>query len=684
MFLQKTSAHRWNRLYFIGLALLVALFYDFFVWDTNLGFGFLLFVVASIGLFTLTIFRTKQGRRQWAILLTIPIITMAIDIFFFSNNLVTHGVPLFILVLSLLFVTIYSVENPDKQRFLLRTIPLFRSIDLPFLQWGQMYKDLFRWQDDPRKDVVRKVLIGLVIAVPLIIIFTWLFATADEVFKDWLLRVLDIQWVDVWRLFRTLVMTLFLGSLFYVVMKPEHKVTHTDVTVRKLDTMIVSIILLLINVLFGIFVFFQFKYLFGGADFVLGNAITYAEYARKGFFQLCWVIVLAAVMLLIIYRSFVFHKQSWIVTILQTLLIAQIGVIAASALKRMNLYQDAYGFTVLRLYVEWFLYFVLTTLAFAGISLIARIPFRTFFYVTILGGVAALTVVTSINVDLVIAKENIRRFVQNGVSIDMQYLRRLSTDSTFALRLLEDPAVFARLPVDQQRNFHALLMDMEKKVGERSSWKELHIGSIRASQDLITISTSLNSTLRELRLRDKRFLDIASVLRKSPYAECQSFNEQSVRAVSPESVYSCAYQQIGDIQYVYVLQNPQNLFARGADNEYDASKPLSPSLTVIDLSNGVKNNGIKRASFVLPAVVKKYSRGDDSHYSYNEEDFVNPRGESYLKDGTYRGENSYTLLPDGRLIESNWNTGVHRMYTVVRAESAVELSGPIEIDTLAL
>lgn len=682
MFLQQVKENRFARLVFVGLAFLIALLYDWFVWDAQLGFGVLLFVVSALALFTLLIFKTKKGRQQWAVLMTIPIIIMAADVVLYSNSLVTYGVPGFILVLTLLYFVLYPLENPKKERFLLRTIPIFKSIDLPFLQWAAMYRDLFRWNNDVRKDVVRKILIGLLFALPIVILFGWLFAAADEVFKDWILNVLDIELIDVWRLFRTFAITLFLGSLLYSVIRPDHVVAHKDVVPRKLDTVIVSIILGFVNLLFAVFVFFQIKYLFGGAEFLLENGMTYAEYARKGFFQLCWVIVLAAILLLVIYRSFVYHKRAWLVTVFQIVLIGLVGVVAASALKRMNLYQDVFGFTVLRLYVEWFLYFVLALLAFSGVSLIARLQFRIFFYTGLAAGVVALTIVTSVNVDYLIAKENVRRTVEDGKTLDFHYLSRLSSDVLPALHPLVEDDAFQKLSLDQQISLLYLLDDNEHELAERTSWKELHFGSIKAQLASINIEGAQQRAFRDLRVREKQFSEVTKEVQSRQPRWCDKGYDPLLPS-GTHSIRFCFTGTANGQNVTYYLMQPHQI----ATTEEAENKSMSDDMLLI-----VRNvtTGAQDIRITLPLSVRKEHMNNRNRTyrprvakSPGTQMFLHPQERyDYENDIVYIANNNYALLNDGRLIESNFATKTHKEYTVFHQGDSARLSEAKEIQTL--
>jgi len=233
-----------------------------------------------------------------------------------------------------------------------------------------------------------------------------------------------------WRIFRTLAITLFLGGLFYVIIHPVHSLKEFVAKTFKSDRVIASTILILLNLLFVIFVFIQIKYLFGSTTYVFNSNYTFAEYARKGFFELVWVLVFVAIIFMIFFRSFCGQAYSRLIAILQLLFSAQSIIIAASALKRMYLYQEMYGFTVKRLYVEWFIYFVILILAVAAICLLINWSYHRFVHLTLVLGVVSLTIVCLINVDKVIAQENVDRYLKDKKSeFDIYYLLNLSIDT---------------------------------------------------------------------------------------------------------------------------------------------------------------------------------------------------------------------------------------------------------------
>ncbi|MCA1591519.1 MAG: DUF4173 domain-containing protein [Acidobacteria bacterium] len=120
----------------------------------------------------------------------------------------------------------------------------------------------------------------------------------------------------------------------------------------------VGVVVGLLDVLFFSFVVVQLRYFFGGASVVLNSAgLTYAEYARRGFFELVWVAAL--VLPLLLAAHWLLRKENPVhERIFRGLAGAQLlllFVIMASAVGRMRLYQSEYGQTELRLYVTAFM-----------------------------------------------------------------------------------------------------------------------------------------------------------------------------------------------------------------------------------------------------------------------------------------------------------------------------------------
>jgi hypothetical protein len=203
----------------------------------------------------------------------------------------------------------------------------------------------------------------------------------------------------------------------------------------------------LLVALFGLFVGVQFATLFGSDDYVRRTAgVTYAEYARGGFWQLLAVTVLALGVVLLASRYAPAPTRTdriWKRTLLAALAVCTL-VIVLSAVRRMWLYQEAYGFTTLRLVVLtcelWLgVCFLLVLVA------VLRLRARPLVREMAAAGVVALLALAALNPDGFVAAYDVDRYAATG-QLDTLYLGTLSADAVPALDRLPQPQRCEVLP----------------------------------------------------------------------------------------------------------------------------------------------------------------------------------------------------------------------------------------------
>ncbi|MGI5165928.1 DUF4153 domain-containing protein [Spirillospora sp. CA-253888] len=175
-------------------------------------------------------------------------------------------------------------------------------------------------------------------------------------------------------------------------------------------------------------------------DRVLASTgLTYAEYARQGFFQLVIATVLVLAVLAYAVRRAPLGARADRATVraLLGVLCAFTLVIVAVALRRLYLYEETFGWTRLRLWVhafELWLGLVVVLVAAAGLRLKASWLPRA----VAASGAAGLLALSALNPDAFIAERNVVRFEDTG-KIDLYYLRDLSADAGPALNRLPEP-----------------------------------------------------------------------------------------------------------------------------------------------------------------------------------------------------------------------------------------------------
>lgn len=233
-----------------------------------------------------------------------------------------------------------------------------------------------------------------------------------------------------------------------------------------------AIPLALLDALFLAFVAVQLAVLFGGHERVLETAgLTYAEYARSGFWQLLVVacltfLVVGAIWKLADVRT---RRDGLVLRILLGTLLGLTLVVLVSVLHRMRLYEETFGLTRMRLLVEVFALWLGTMLVLVGAAGgVAGVRARLAPAAVLLtaGGVLAFSLGSP---DRYIAQRNIDRWEATG-SIDEDYLGSLSADAVPAL---------VELPAARRMRVTAALRE---RLRVEDSWSSANLSRARARE----------------------------------------------------------------------------------------------------------------------------------------------------------------------------------------------------------
>ncbi|MGC4772034.1 DUF4153 domain-containing protein [Micromonospora sp. DT44] len=305
---------------------------------------------------------------------------------------------------------------------------------------------------------VGRILTSVAISAGLLMLFGLLFSSADAVFADLvsgLLPDISVPGTIGWT-FRLLLIGGGLLGAAYLVSRPPNLDGLRPGPARPAHRLEWTLPLVLLDALFAAFVLVQLTVLFGGSGHVLRTAgLTYAQYARGGFWQLLAVTGLTLLVIAIAARRApkATRTDRLLVRALLGALTALSLVIVASALYRMQVYADAYGATRLRLVVAtvelWLgLLFVLVGVA------VVRLRATWLPRLVIGTAVLALLGLALVNPDRLIADRNVDRYLQTG-RLDVGYVSGLSADAVPALARLPEPmriCALNRLATDLPRD----------------------------------------------------------------------------------------------------------------------------------------------------------------------------------------------------------------------------------------
>src|SRR5213078_3759872 len=250
------------------------------------------------------------------------------------------------------------------------------------------------------------------IAAPLLLVFAALFASADPVFSTVLtnLFAFDVETVIQHTFFFCFWGFLVAGYFRWSFLgRPIQLLAPANRPVSSIVP--VATALGLLNLLFLLFVVVQLRYFFGGAALVEETGgLTYAEYARNGFFEL--MTASALVLPILLGAEALMHTgtapQVRTFRQLSGLLLALLAVVMVSALQRMRLYVDAFGLSAQRLYATAFMVLLIGVLArFAWTVLRGRRD--RFVFGSLMQGLAVLAGLHLVNPDAYIVNHNLNR-----------------------------------------------------------------------------------------------------------------------------------------------------------------------------------------------------------------------------------------------------------------------------------
>jgi hypothetical protein len=290
------------------------------------------------------------------------------------------------------------------------------------------------WSELGRRDTLRgarAVMLGVILALPLLLVFGALFAGADVVFNNVVQNLIAVNLAKAVShvAFAGFWAVLIAGYLHGALLSQPAPDPAAD-RGPALGLVPVATALGLVNALFLLFVVVQARYFFGGASFVdQTTGLTYAVYARSGFFQLVWASALVLPVLLgadwLVRRESAGHIRSF--RYLAGLLLVQLAVVMVSALMRVRLYVAAFGLSEIRLFgTAGMIYLALLFAWFAVTVLRGR---RAWFASGgLVAGLAVLTALHFANPDALIVRHNLTRPASER-PFDGRYAASLGADA---------------------------------------------------------------------------------------------------------------------------------------------------------------------------------------------------------------------------------------------------------------
>jgi hypothetical protein len=426
-----------------GIALATAIGFDYLFWKHGPGISFFVFVAACLaaGIGSAAVSGIRPNVRS-AVLIPC-ILAMSVITFLRVEPLtVLCGAAM---TLALMMILVYSYRGGRWPFYSIidHVVAVFRlgatallhpallPAEKPAADQGAPAAAWRRW--------LPPILRGVVLALPVVLLFTALLSSADPVFARLMKNLFNLDRLPEYIFRLTYILVggyLLVGVFLYAILSSKEEAISPagDTRIRPFVGFIeATVVLGSVSLLLAVFVAIQFRYFFGGLENITALGFTYAEYARRGFGELVAVAFLALLLFLglgtLARREDPLRRN--IFSALGIVLVLMVSVVLVSAYRRLALYESAYGFTALRLYTHVFMAWLgILLLAVAGLEIAGRI--RWFSLAALVTAFGFTITLAGLNVDATIVRMNGSRGVE-GQPLDAAYLNTLSVDAVPAL-----------------------------------------------------------------------------------------------------------------------------------------------------------------------------------------------------------------------------------------------------------
>lgn len=413
----------------LGLGILAEI--SFF--HTRIGVSYLVFLT---GFYLVVFVRLRRGFNHRRIgLLVMGCIWLLAASYLLYDNALFYLLNIVVIPFLVLFhvVLITSPGNLKwgKPVFLVRmAAKIGQGVAYSTRFCNRLFNQVFRHMNKSTSQIIKRVMLGMLIGIPLLGVITGLLMSADAVFHDIVLRLPQFIFdLDLEGIFRTVAVLIF-TFLFFGILQVLRINRRTPIR-KKIDEGIRTIswngvtavtILVLLNAMYALFTAIQFTYFFSDG---LQGGYTYAEYARRGFFELI-IVTLINWSVLICCLKLVREQGARLKLVLKlmySLLVIFSGVMLVSAYQRLSMYEAAYGFTMERILAHAFMIFLIVIFAYTFVRVwLERLALLHFY---LIAGMVFYTVLNVMHVEQIIVNENLERYERIG-KIDIHYLNTLS------------------------------------------------------------------------------------------------------------------------------------------------------------------------------------------------------------------------------------------------------------------
>ena len=350
-------------------------------------------------------------------------------------------------------------------------------------------------EDQARGRKLGAVLIGLVMAIPVLAIVIPLLMGSDAAFEG-LIRGIELGELPghLAAVIFGLCLALLVFSQLFSVRRSSPMEPAQQMKPGTVDPIVVVSFLVILSLTYVLYLISQGAYFFDGFLGLLPEGYSVAEYARRGFFEMSLVCLLNFGLLLLAIRLTRKPDGSTVQGVrLFGLFICLFSLtLIVISFSKMFLYIDCFGLTRLRITTSAFM--LLLACVFAALALRLFVPATPYMKTAVIAATLIAAALTLGGVDRIVASYNVRAYEQGALdSVDMYTLETLDCGTVPSLiRLLDEPryADQARVALrDWTKRLFVVVVhnndgnrSVELFAREYTDWRSFNTAELQAKQ----------------------------------------------------------------------------------------------------------------------------------------------------------------------------------------------------------
>jgi len=355
---------------------------------------------------------------------------------FWSNNGFAEVRALFLLGSAVYTVMVASGNTLKTRTGNYLIVDAFNAtILVPFRNFFNQYVSFSALARGDKKGRILPIIIGIISAIAVVAIIIPLLETADAggfgIVLNFFRELFHIDFMIIIYIIIAIPVAAYIyglvsGSAYNKgtdIIKPE-SAEKTVNALRIISPLTINTVLGAICVVYMVFIFSQVPYFFSAFTGVRPDGWSYySEFARHGFFELCWI---AAINLMLLIVANLCNKklriESKVLKIFNIILASITLVLIATAFSKMALYINVFGLTMLRLLPCIFMIFM--AIVFIAMIILQKWNFSIVQFSLIVGSVILVTLCLS-NPDAMVVRYNANRYMSGTLEqFDVEIARR--------------------------------------------------------------------------------------------------------------------------------------------------------------------------------------------------------------------------------------------------------------------